>query len=82
MRNGLPTSDGLKRQHYKVEIWARGSVTQFFARGRKQLYSSVYEEAVSRGAVAARLLVLKSRRAVKRAELQELFEDAPSVPES
>jgi Methyltransferase domain len=65
--------DPKRAHHYEVEIELADRLRNSSRAERKQLYSSVYEE-LFRKVPYHPLLVLKSQKAVKRAELQELFE--------
>ncbi|WBL81453.1 class I SAM-dependent methyltransferase [Bradyrhizobium xenonodulans] len=65
--------DPKRAHHYKVEVKLADRLRNSSRAERKHLYSSVYEE-LFREVPYHPLLELKSQRAVKRAELQELFE--------
>lgn len=62
-----------RAHHYEVEVGLADRLRNSSRAERKHLYSSVYEE-LFREVPYHPLLVLKSQAAVKRAELQELFE--------
>ena len=65
--------DPKRAHHYKVEIGLADRLRNSSRAERKHLYSSVYEE-LFREVPYHPQLVRKSQGAVKRAELQELFE--------
>ena len=73
MASQLLMDDPKRAHHYKVEIALADRLRNSSRAERKHLYTSVYEE-LFREVSFHPLLVLKNQEAVKRAELQELFE--------